>query len=47
MGRGGDEVEPVSFEVGHHGRLYQEIDGGYKMAGSVGLERVNDGLFPL
>ena len=46
-GEGGDEVEPVSFGVGRHNRLYQEIDGGDKGAGVEGLERANKGLFPV
>ena len=45
MGEIGDEVEPVSFVIGRHGRLYQEIDGGDEGYGAEGLERVNEGLF--
>ena len=46
-GEGGDEVELVLFGVGHHDRMYQEIDGGDEGAGREGLKRVNEGLFPV
>ena len=42
---GGDEIEPVSFGVAWHGRLYQEIGGIDEGDGSEGLERVKEGLF--
>ena len=45
MGRGGDDVEMISFGIGRHGRLYQDIDGGDKGVGKEGLERVNKVLF--
>ena len=41
----GDEVDPVSFGVGRHSRLYQEIDGRDQGAGAEGRERFNKGLF--
>ena len=43
----GDKVEPVSFGVGRHSRMYQYIGGGDKRAGAEGLERVNHGFFPI
>ena len=47
MDEGGDEFEPVSFGVGRHGRLYQEIYGGDEGYGAEGIEMVNMGLFPV
>ena len=41
----GDEVEPVSFGVGHHVRLYQYIDVVYKGVGVECLERFNEVFF--
>ena len=46
MGEGGDEVNPVSFVVGSHGRLNKNIDGGDEEDGAEGLEKVNEVFFP-
>ena len=44
-GGGGYGIDLVSFGVGQHSRLYQDIDGGDEEVGAGGLERVNEGLF--
>ena len=46
-GEGGDKVDTVPFGVGSHSRLYQDIDGGDKGAGTEGLESFNKGFFML
>ena len=46
-GEGGDGVDFVSFGVGYHFRLYQEIYGGDEGYGAEGIEMVNMGLFPV
>ena len=47
MGGGGGEVEPFSFRLGRHSRLYQEIYGGDEVAGSEVYERFNKVFFPV
>ena len=42
----GDAVEPVSFGVGRHGRLYQDIDGGEEGALAKALKMINEIFFP-
>ena len=41
----GDKVDPVSFGVRRHGRLYQKTDGGDKGVMAEVLDRVIKGLF--
>ena len=38
-------VKLVSFGVGNHFCLYQDIDVRDKVAGAEGIKRVNEGLF--